>query len=134
MRNVYFVESQKGIGNSPVREIGGQIWHRLQDLREEVTQELLDDGPLCQSELDTFRDDQAIGADTREIEWHHRSQLEDRLRDITDAQDRLVNGNYGKCIDCNEQISAARLTADPATSRCLSCRSITEVKSAFHTL
>ena len=134
MQNNFYVESPKGIGNSPVREIGSQVWYRLQELKEEVTQELLDEGPLCQGERDDVRDDRALAGDSREIEWHHRSQLEARLRDITDAQDRLVDGNYGKCIQCGEKISAARLAADPATSLCLSCQKITEAEPVFHTL
>lgn len=42
------------------------------------------------------------------------TQLEARLREIVDAQDRLLDGTYGKCVECGEQIAAGRLMADPA--------------------
>ena len=134
MHNAYFVENPKGTGKSFVHGIGGQVWNQLQELKEEVTQELLDEGPLCQSEPDGDRDDQGLAVGSREIEWGHRSQLEARLRDITDAQDRLLDGNYGRCIECGEQISSGRLAADPATPRCVSCQKTSEAESLFYTL
>ena len=130
----FFVESPNATANSSASAISGQVWNRLQELKEEVTRELLDEGPLCQSEPDDIRDDRALASDSREIEWHHRSQLEARLRDVNDAQDRLLDGNYGKCIECGEQISSARLAADPVVSFCLNCQSTGETETVFPTL
>ena len=107
MQNAFYVESSKTTATSSVSAITGQVWYRLQELKEQLTQELLDEGPLCQSEPYEGRDDQALVADSREIEWRHRSQLEGRLRDINDAQDRLLDGKYGKCVEC-ESSAAGR--------------------------
>lgn len=130
----FFVECSNATANSSASAISGEVWNRLQDSKEEVTQELLDEGPLCQSDHDDIRDDQALVADSREIEWRHRSQLEARLRDIADAQDRLLDGDYGKCIECGEPISSARLAAEPVVSLCLRCQSATETETVFPTL
>lgn len=127
-----FVQNSNVI--SSAASVMGQAWDRLQELREEVAQELLDEGPLCQTEPDDVREDAAPATDSREIEWHYRSQLEGRLRDITDAQDRLLDGHYGKCIECGEQISPARLAADPVVSLCLDCQSTNETETVFPTL
>lgn len=134
MENAFFVERSHGTANSPARANGGHVQNRLQELKEEIAQELLDEGPLCQSELDEIREDRVLAADSREIDWHYRSQLEARLRDIYDAQDRLLDGNYGTCIECGEPISAARITADPVVSLCLNCQSDKETGTIFHTL
>lgn len=134
MQNAIFIESSIATANSFAGASSGQVWHRLQEEKEEVTQELLNEGPLCQSEPDDVRDDLGLTAESREIEWHYRSQLEARLRDINDAQDRLLDHNYGKCIECGEQISSARLSADPAVSLCLLCQSTGEKETAFPTL
>ena len=70
-------------------------------------------------------------ANAFDIEWLHRMQLEARLRDIIDAQDRLLDGTYGKCVECGEQITVGRLTADPAASLCLYCRKLVESEYQF---
>ena len=109
--------------------VGGQIWNHLQELKEEITAELIDEETWLQAEPDADRIEKALAAESGEIDWLHRSQLEARLRDITDAQNRLLDSQYGKCIECGKQISAARLAADPAVSLCLRCKSISEAES-----
>lgn len=51
---------------------------------------------------------------------------ENRLREISDAQDRVIEGVYGQCTDCGEEIDSSRLAADPAAARCLSCQSMVD--------
>jgi RNA polymerase-binding transcription factor DksA len=48
------------------------------------------------------------------------------LRDIELALRRIDNGTYGNCADCGEAIEPARLTALPATRRCLRCKAAFE--------
>lgn len=134
MGSTQFVQDSNAYSKPFASPLGGLLWNQLQQLREEVIQELLNEAPLCQSEPDDNRDGPAAAADTRDIEWRHRSQLEANLRDITDAQDRLLDGNYGICIDCGKQISTARLGADPVASLCLSCQRISERETIFPTL
>ena len=112
----------------------GQVWNQLQELKEEVTQELIDEEPWFQPQPEASRDERTLAAESGEIDWIHRAQLEARLRDITDAQDRLLDSTYGRCVDCDEQISAARLAVDPAVSRCLRCKSTGEAEHVYSTL
>jgi DnaK suppressor protein len=134
MENAIFIESSNATDNSLASAFTGEIWNWLEDLKQEVRQELFDEGPLCQSENDDLRDERVLAADSAEIEWHHRSQLEARLRDINDAQDRLLEGNYGKCVECGEQISSARIKTDPVISLCLSCQTTRETETVFPSL
>lgn len=128
------LQSAMGLLDPPIMKTEGMIWNTLQDLKEEVATELLAEGPLCQSEVSDALSDEGTTSSGLEIEWRHRSQLEARLLAITDAQDRLLDGTYGKCVECREQINSRRLAADPAVSLCLNCQSIADGEHEFHTM
>ena len=120
--------------NSLFAGSGGETWNWLQTLKEEVSRDLLQDGPLCRSEISGLRENEESKANGREIEWLHRAQLEARLREIIDAQDRLLDGTYGNCMECGEQIAAGRLIVDPAAYLCLDCQKLIETDHQFHTI
>jgi RNA polymerase-binding protein DksA len=44
------------------------------------------------------------------------------LREITMAMARIDEGRYGICVDCGNDIPLARLTVQPAATRCVSCQ------------
>jgi RNA polymerase-binding transcription factor DksA len=35
---------------------------------------------------------------------------------------RLDEGTYGRCVDCGQDLSAARLEAKPEAARCVTCQ------------
>ena len=41
---------------------------------------------------------------------------------VEGAIKRLQQGNYGQCIDCEEDISSGRLEANPVAERCIDCQ------------
>ena len=45
------------------------------------------------------------------------------LRDIAAALQRIDNGDYGICIDCDAEIAAQRLKFDPTVKLCIDCAS-----------
>lgn len=47
----------------------------------------------------------------------------DRLRDVTDALQRIADGSYGVCEGCDEQIPKKRLDVFPAARYCIKCKS-----------
>ena len=53
------------------------------------------------------------------------------IRDIEAAQKRLVDGNFGICIDCADQIGYQRLTAYPIAKRCIACQGKYEKIQAY---
>ena len=116
------LETVEGLGDAPMVATGGEIWEWLQGEKEEVAQELLSEGPLCQTGVAGVQEAEASEESRREIEWRHRGQLEARLREINDAQDRLMDGAYGRCMECGADIGYKRLTADPATCFCIACQ------------
>jgi DnaK suppressor protein len=81
-----------------------------------------------------WRDSIAVGAtadpiDTtqqigeREMASRSLSRNASLVRDLRAALNRVGEGTYGVCVDCEEPIAPKRLAAVPWTPRCLSCQS-----------
>ena len=134
MQNAFLLPRAQTRDNSLFIGSGGETWNWLQNLKEEVSRDLRGEGPLCQSEMLGLREGEESKANAWDIEWVHRAQLEARLREIIDAQDRLLDGTYGKCEECGEQITDGRLMADPAAYLCLQCQKLIESDCRFRTL
>ena len=131
MQNALLLPRTQSPGNSTFIASDGETWNSLQNLKEEVSCDLLWEGPLCRTDILGLREGEEAKANAWDIEWLHRAQLEARLREIVDAQDRLLDGTYGKCVECGQQIAAGRLMADPAAHLCLNCQKIVESDHQF---
>lgn len=44
------------------------------------------------------------------------------MSQVQQALDRLDDGSYGECIDCDEPIPEARLEVEPWAARCVGCQ------------
>ena len=55
------------------------------------------------------------------IAVNQRRQVE--LQKIEVALKRIDQGEYGFCLECDEEIAEPRLKLDPATSLCINCAS-----------
>lgn len=51
-----------------------------------------------------------------------RQNLEDRLRDIEQALDRMERGTYGICENCGRPIAPERLEVLPWARLCIDCK------------
>lgn len=49
------------------------------------------------------------------------TNLQNQLKEINEALDRIENDTYGKCENCNLDIPLERLRAYPAAKKCLIC-------------
>ena len=128
------LQTVEGLGDAPLARTGCEIWEWLQGEKEEVAREILAQGPLCQTAVSGVQEAEASGESGRELELRHRAQLEARLRDLNDAQDRLMDGPYGRCTDCGAEIDSGRLAADPASALCMNCQRRAEPEAVFHTM
>ncbi|KWF38350.1 TraR/DksA family transcriptional regulator [Burkholderia pseudomultivorans] len=52
------------------------------------------------------------------------------LRAIARAQQRMRDGSYGECIDCDAPVGYERLLARPTAERCTHCQAIYERRYA----
>ena len=61
----------------------------------------------------------ALQKQNMELATEHRRQM--RVKAINAALQRVENGEYGYCLNCDEEIAPQRLEFDPAITCCISC-------------
>ena len=93
-----------------LRQIGGAV------AVEELPGAIGDNSPFA-DEVDGI---QACGE--REIGFATRELLVDRVNRLSAALERLSDGEYGICVECEEPISPARLRAMPEVQTCVRCQ------------
>ena len=101
---------------------GGVVWNRLHSEREEICENLLR-GASASDQTRTDPAQQFFSADKV-----RQQQLQERLRLIDDALDRLMAGSYGDCRICGRWIEDTKLSADPALPFCCACQRDQKVK------
>ena len=70
--------------------------------------------------------DELVLANERDLTVERLNRETFLLRQVADALDRIVTGEYGTCLECEEPISAKRLTALPWAALCLSCQEVAD--------
>lgn len=119
------LESVEGLESFPIHE--GALWELLQSEKEQVCREICAAGPIIYGNGYTANERSPADECSEEIGWRNRDHLENRLRDLLDAQDRLADGCYGRCEQCGKAIDGRRLAADPVTILCLACQKVTNL-------
>lgn len=68
------------------------------------------------------------GSDVYEMERLNtfRTELNDRVQLIHEAQKRLADGVYGVCQRCGKQIASERLEALPWAAYCITCQEVVD--------
>lgn len=134
MMDGLLLQTIEGLGNPSAMASPCDIWESLETEKECVAREISSAGPLCLTERDGMQESEASEEYLREVEWQRRASFEARLRDLCEAQNRLKNGAYGRCRDCDAEIDRPRLAADPAAAFCIICQKSTEPEVEFYTL
>ena len=129
-----FLQSAEAFSDSPFVGTAGEVWELLQAEKEQVSRDILTESDLRLGESTPANEAEPSEESARAIEWHNRETLEERLREINDAQDRLIDGGYGMCLECGDRIEPRRLVVNPAASLCISCQELLEGESIFRTL
>lgn len=50
------------------------------------------------------------------------TMLENNLKDVIDALERMENGTYGICENCHQEINLERLRINPSAKTCIKCK------------
>jgi len=58
----------------------------------------------------------------REIDYSLEEVVNERLTAISEALERIEQGNFGRCVSCAAPIAAERLAALPWASLCIDCK------------
>ena len=133
MSDWVLLESVEGL-EGPSSAQPGALWELLQGEKERVCGEI--SGAGCLAHGNGFAANERDPSDEyiEVIDWRHRDELEHRLRELINAQDRLIEGSYGECAECGSEIGVKRLVANPAASLCVSCQASAEPELAPHAL
>ena len=118
-------KKRRPLSSDELKTVQAKLLERKQELWNDVVQDLQADAKNDHQELiDTIRDQGDAGLEElRErtvfslIEIKHNE-----LRTIEDALRRIESGDYGRCMDCGQWISPARLKAMPHAVRCRRCQ------------
>jgi DnaK suppressor protein len=70
--------------------------------------------------------DQAAFETDRRLFVTLKTRQDVRLRELKDALERIENGTYGICMECEEDIPVRRLMAQPTTRLCVGCQEARE--------
>ena len=99
---------QEAVGR--LRQMGGAV------AVEELPGAIGDNSPFA-DEVDEIQ-----ANESREIGFAMRELLVERVNRLSAALDRLNEGDYGTCVECDEPISPARLRAMPEVQTCVRCQ------------
>mgnify|MGYP000885761827 CR=1 FL=1 len=93
----------------------------LESLRAELARELRQrSGIEVEQNADPM--DQILSLIDREFRLAYLQRSAERYRAITKALERIEDGDYGICLDCEEKIAPKRLQAIPWAAYCVSCQ------------
>ena len=107
-----------------------EYYNALMKARAEVTEQMrycaadaLDAENMEKRGVTTHMADVSSDHSRHEMELRMLTEDGDVLSLIDDAIERLVNGEYGKCMDCGEDIPEPRLMVRPYAIFCTACKS-----------
>lgn len=94
---------------------------RRQELleREVATKEAREPVELDQQQLGRLSRIDALQNQAMAQDAERRRKIE--LQRIDSALERIESGDYGYCLNCDEEIPLARLEFDPAVATCVNC-------------
>ncbi len=111
---------------------------KFRALFEEQKSNIVFNRGLIDQDLSVNIDDLADEADvtSSELEASMRMRLKNRetlyLKKIDEALKRIVEGSFGECEACSEEIETRRLEARPTTTFCLACKEEQERRESLH--
>jgi DnaK suppressor protein len=101
----------------------------FRDMLNAMLEEILQKG---QATIDDMTETVEVYADpadraTAESDRAFTLRLRDRerklIKKITQALQRIEDGEFGVCVECGDEIGIARLKARPMTTLCINCKS-----------
>lgn len=119
--------------NAQLHQFRHQLEQELTDLRDS-----LDDRYGMGESLETMTDELSfydnhpgdLGSETfergKDLALREHASL--RLNEIDAALERMEDGTYGTCMNCNQEIPVARLEVEPAAEFCVDCQDQAEAQ------
>lgn len=109
------------LNQDQLSEIKQILENKIQNMSTE-RQEKLYDIKNYQDGLKDAADIASYESEVEKIQWHIEKNRIYEQKSIT-ALNRLKNGIYGYCNECDSPISYKRLKIDPTSELCIHCKS-----------
>ena len=100
-----------------------EVYYRVTGKMRQRKDEVLDRSNAEKRGVTTHMADVSSDNASHELGLRQLSEDGDVLALVEDALERLAHGEYGKCQDCGEMISEARLKVRPYAVFCVKCKS-----------
>lgn len=100
-----------------------EVYYQITSKMRQRTDEVLDRSNAEKRGVTTHMADVSSDNASHELGLRQLSEDGDVLALVEDALERLAHGEYGKCQDCGEMISEARLKVRPYAVFCVKCKS-----------
>jgi DnaK suppressor protein len=106
-------DGTEGISDYLEREARGSdaSAHTAEGLRIERTPDALDETQFSAA---------------RELSTRNLERESSLLREVRAALDRIADGSYGTCLQCEEEVSRKRLKAMPWATLCIACQEVAD--------
>ena len=114
------------LSEKQLQDFASRLRDRREELREVIHRELASSTQEDYTELAGMvhdAGDESFAELLRGINLTTRARELDEIRDVEAALERIKNGIYGTCTDCNDSIALDRLNAYPTAKRCINCQS-----------
>lgn len=108
---------------SKLDEIKAILLAMKEDILKEITQSKKGDESSLSTDPSGDIYDQASNERERELTLLLGDRERDKLRNIEDALQRIEDGEYGVCEECEEEIPLGRLKVMPFARHCVRCKS-----------
>ena len=97
--------------------IGGEVQEKYKSPQDHLTEQVAD---IADDAVQSYEHQLMMGLGEKEFE---------KLRLVEEAIEKLDEGQYGICLECEELISEERLTVIPFASHCVDCLELIEKKN-----
>ena len=97
--------------------IAGKVQEKYKFPQDHLTEQVAD---IADDAVQSYEHQLMMGLGEKEFE---------KLRLVEEAIEKLDEGQYGICLECEELISEERLTVIPFASHCVDCLEIIEKKN-----
>lgn len=108
---------------SKLDEIKAILLAMKEDILKEIAQSKKGDESSLSTDPSGDIYDQASNERERELTLLLGDRERDKLRNIEDALQRIEDGEYGVCEECEEEIPLGRLKVMPFARHCVRCKS-----------
>lgn len=104
-----------------LQALRAQLAARLEELRATSAQTKDDRAPVELDQTSVGRLSRMDSLQAQAMAAATEKRRHDEVKRIEAALHRIDAGEYGYCVQCGEEISAARLAVDPTIATCIRC-------------